>query len=309
MTHVWVSMSGVIGAPAVHGPQGGIWHSSSRLHDAGESDFGERAGSSSHAISAAKPTSANAARIPSAYHNRAPMHPLPLTRPFARGVETALYTVRPRPSRSFHTALDASDLFTASEPATLTWSHESDEAVGLTLHMPVLGGHFDEKCTFDLTPSFRPSRFERVLTANDGRPIREERVDFASALPKLPDATYPETLLPFLLRGQPLDGKRRSLYAWICDRFVAKVYYEVAHKHVDIRVPAGRFDAHEVVMYPDLNDWVKLGSVLTRLAKPFLPKYHMWFAAQKGGLHRLVRFEGPYGPPGAPEIVLELMEQ
>ncbi len=60
-------------------------------------------------------------------------------------------------------------------------------------------------------------------------------------------------------------------------------------------------------MYPDLNDWVKLGSLLTRLAKPFLPKYHMWFAAQKNGPHHLVRFEGPYGPPGAPEIVLELM--
>ena len=118
-----------------------------------------------------------------------------------------------------------------------------------------------------------------------------------------------ETLLPFLLRGIPLDGQRRSLYAWICDRFVAKVYYEVAHRERSISVPGGRFDAHEVVMYPDLNDWVKLGSVLTRLAKPFLPKYHMWFAPGPlghKGAHTLVRFEGPYGPPGAPEIVLEL---
>jgi hypothetical protein len=30
----------------------------------------------------------------------------------------------------------------------------------------------------------------------------------------------------------------------------------------------------------------------------------MWFDASAP--HRLVRFEGPYGPPGAPEILLEL---
>ena len=236
------------------------------------------------------------------------MDPVPLTRPFAKGVETSRYTVKPRAHRAFHTALDASDLFVAKEPATLSWRHEADDSSELKLHIPVAGGHFDEACSFDHAPSFKPVRFERVLTNTDGRSIREERVDFASAIPRLPAATYPETLLPFLLRGQPLDDQRRSLYAWICDRFVARVYYEVAHKKVSVNVPAGHFEATEIVMYPDLNDWVKLGSVLTRLAKPFLPKYHMWFVPRSGGPHRLVRFEGPYGPPGAPEIVLELAD-
>ena len=69
------------------------------------------------------------------------------------------------------------------------------------------------------------------------------RADFASIVPKLPEATYPETMLPFLLRAHPLDSQRRSLYAWICDRFVAKVYYEVHKKRVDVRVPAGKFEA------------------------------------------------------------------
>jgi hypothetical protein len=49
---------------------------------------------------------------------------------------------------------------------------------------------------------------------------------------------------------------------------------------------------------------VKMPSILNKLAKPFLPKYHMWYEAKAP--HRLLRFEGPYGPPGAPEIVLEL---
>ncbi len=45
-------------------------------------------------------------------------------------------------------------------------------------------------------------------------------------------------------------------------------------------------------------------AVLETLAKPLLPKYRMWFEVAKP--NRVVRFEGPYGPPGAPEIVLEL---
>jgi hypothetical protein len=44
--------------------------------------------------------------------------------------------------------------------------------------------------------------------------------------------------------------------------------------------------------------------VLNSLAKPLLPKYRMWF--ESATARRVVRFEGPYGPPGAPEIVLEL---
>jgi len=58
-------------------------------------------------------------------------------------------------------------------------------------------------------------------------------------------------------------------------------------------------------MYPDLNDWVKMGTALTKLAKPFLPRYSMWY--EPAAPNRLLRFEGSYGPPGAPEIILELV--
>ena len=51
----------------------------------------------------------------------------------------------------------------------------------------------------------------------------------------------------------------------------------------------------------------EVGTIVTKLIKPFLPKYHMWFAPSASGPHTLVRFEGSYGRPGAPEIVLELL--
>jgi hypothetical protein len=229
----------------------------------------------------------------------------PLSSPFAPGEQTARYSVRPREHRVFHTALDAGDLFTSKDPATITRSRSGDVG-SLRVHMPVATGTFNETCSFELSPHVRPTRFERSLRGADSV-LREERADLSAAIPKLPEHTYPETMLPFLLRAHPLDGERRSLHAWICDRFVAKVYYEVHKKHATVTVPAGRFEAVEVVMYPDINDWVKLGTVITKLIKPFLPKYHMWFSPSGSGPHKLVRFEGSYGPPGAPEIVLELL--
>ncbi|HEX4512801.1 MAG TPA: hypothetical protein VGH87_03270 [Polyangiaceae bacterium] len=230
------------------------------------------------------------------------MQPTPLKSPFAEGTETVKFTVKPRENRQFHTSLDASDLFTSKDPATITWSSEGTGGK-LDVQMPVASGTFAESCVFEGSP-FRPAKFDRALKAGD-RVLRSEHADFSAVVPKLPEASYPETMLPFLLRGYPLDGERRSLHAWICDRFVAKVYYEVHKKRVAMRVPAGKFETTEVVMYPDINDWVHLGSIITKMIKPFLPKYHMWFAERPGRPHDLVRFEGSYGPPGAPEIVLE----
>jgi len=119
----------------------------------------------------------------------------------------------------------------------------------------------------------------------------------------LPSPAYPEVALPFVMRGQPLNGKRRSVWSWTNDRMIARVYYEV-RRTTTIDVPAGRFETAEVWMYPDLNDWISLGSVVTRLARPLLPRYNMWFEVAPP--HGVIRFEGPYGPPSSPEIILEL---
>ncbi|HEX3771861.1 MAG TPA: hypothetical protein VHV30_13385, partial [Polyangiaceae bacterium] len=137
-----------------------------------------------------------------------------------------------------------------------------------------------------------------------GRLVRNEEVpDFRHDALGLPHSTYPEVALPFLLAWLPLDGQRRSVYAWINDRFIAKVYVEVEGRKT-IHIGGTPHETIEVIMYPDLNDWIPMGAMITRMIKPFVPKYKMWYAREAP--HRLVRFEGPYGPPGAPEVVLEI---
>jgi hypothetical protein len=218
------------------------------------------------------------------------------------------YALRPREKRSFHTVLDAHHILAASPQAVseVRYAREGDDVVVATDH-PIADGRMHEELRLAVRgPGLVARSFTRDVFDGGGRKVRGEHVaDFRHDAIGLPSATYPEVALPFLLAWMPHDSQRRSVYAWINDRFIAKVYVEVASRSA---VPvAGRSrEAAEIVMYPDLNDWVPLGSVLTRLAKPFLPKYHMWYERQAP--YKLLRFEGPYGPPGAPELVLEAVD-
>jgi hypothetical protein len=228
---------------------------------------------------------------------------MPLTAPkITGGTETCRYVAKPRPKPFFKTVMDAKRIFDGAS-ATITTKVDG-HAVEIRSHHVTAMGEIAEVAMLDATGELVMKTLTRKQTDTTGRVVREETVDFASSAVLLPARSFPEVLLPFVLRGQRFDGTRDFVFSWTNDRFVARVYFEVGKRGVKVDVPAGSFRTHEVVMYPDLNDWVPLGSVLTTLAKPLLPKYTMWFEDQAP--HRVIRFEGAYGPPGAPEVVLEL---
>lgn len=230
----------------------------------------------------------------------------PLLAPARPGIELATYVANPRAKRSFNTILDASHLFDQdgrSKVVTKVEHEGGERRVEIKAEHALKGGKIQETFELSATDGLRSVRLHRVLVDDEGALSREERIEFGRGPFKLPEATYPEVMLPFVLRWEPLGSERRSLLAWIVDRFVARVYCEWKGKS-SLAVPAGKFEVVEMIMYPDLNDWVNLGNMINTLAKPLLPKYRMWFEVAEP--HRVVRFEGPYGPPGAPEIVLEL---
>ncbi len=220
--------------------------------------------------------------------------------------ERLVYAARAREKSKFNTVLDAKALFGEGGARTTVITRVREGAPGEVV------GDVDVVHTL---PSLRLE--ERLTLVREGEGVRagvltrvvgearQKTIDFAKSPFDLPPSSYPEVLLPFLMRRQPFGGDKLACYAWTSDRMVARVYYE-GRKRTSLDVPAGRFAAREVWMYPDLNDWVALGSVLTKLAKPLLPRYTMWF--EEAAPYRCLRFEGPYGPPGAPEVVLELAE-
>ncbi len=225
-----------------------------------------------------------------------------LSAPKVKGVEVAEYAATPHPKPFFKTVLDGKRMFQGAR-TTVTTKVDGDAMEIASVHETAVG-RIDESAMLDTKGGGVAMRtLDRTQKDLTGKVVREERVDFASSAVLLPERTFPEVILPFVLRGHSLAA-RDFVYSWSVDRFVARVYFEVTKKGVSIAVPAGTFRTNHVVMYPDLNDWVPLGSVLTTLAKPLLPKYHMWF--EEAAPHRVVRFEGAYGPPGAPELILEL---
>lgn len=224
-----------------------------------------------------------------------------LSAPKVRGKEIAEYKATPHPKPFFKTVLDGKRMFEGAK-TTVTTTIEEGAFEIVSAHETRVG-RIDETAKLDTTTRVAMRSLDRTQKDSAGKIVREERIDFASSAVLLPERTFPEVLLPFVLRGHSLEA-RDHVYSWSVDRFVARVYFEVTKRGVSMTVPAGTFRTNHVVMYPDLNDWVPLGSVLTTLAKPLLPKYHMWF--EEAAPHRVIRFEGAYGPPGAPELILEL---
>lgn len=207
--------------------------------------------------------------------------------------ETLRYLARPRGVSKFKTLFDAHRLFGKGGAQTTIVTRtrppsDGEQVLELSMCTELPKMTMEDRFSATWDNGLIAAKLESRMGA-----ARKSDVDFAASPFRFPSATYPEVLLPFLMRGQPRDDKVRATYAWTSDRFVARVYYE-SRKLTTIDVPAGTFEAHLVWMYPDLNDWIALGGLVTKLAKPLLPRYEMWFEVAPP--HRVLRFEGAYGP-------------
>jgi hypothetical protein len=227
--------------------------------------------------------------------------------------ETYRYHLRPRPKPQYHSVVDPQRLFggagrQGSVALFRTWTTNDSGSTRMFFHtrLELPEGVADEQVGFGIRERLVVTEsVERKVFNAQGRLVRDEHVDFHQGPYQFPLDLVPEVYAPFLMRVNPAPPQRRSFHSWISDRFVARIWYELRRKRVTVEVPAGRIECSEILMYPDLNDWVPLGNVLMALAKPLLPSYHVWLALDPP--HPVIRFEGAYGPPGAPEVVVELL--
>lgn len=214
------------------------------------------------------------------------------------------YRLIPRPKRAFHTILDANRLLVPGSKGRLAFRNVDDTRIELATRYDIAEGSIEESFILRRTPhGLESDHLQRHMYDTERRQGRQEEIDFNANLGVAAN-TYPEVLLPLML-GWPPTQRTRAFYSWINDRFVARVYVDTQGR-TQVRLPGGTRNAVEMVIYPDLNDFVRIGSTMARLAKPIMPKYHLWFEVEAP--HRVLRFEGPYGPPGAPELIMELVE-
>ena len=217
---------------------------------------------------------------------------------------TSEYRLKPRPKRAFNTILDANRLLVPGSKGSLTFTDVGNEHLELATRYEIASGAIEESFTMRKTSrGLESERLQRRMYDTGAVMRRNEDVQFETDLGLAPN-TYPEVLLPLML-GWPSGHRTRAFYSWINDRFVSRVYVETKGE-TRVQLPGGTKRALELVLYPDLNDFVRVGGTVARLAKPLMPQYHLWFETEAP--NRIVRFEGPYGPPGAPELIMELDE-
>ena len=236
--------------------------------------------------------------------------PLPVTellhRPTCSIASEHRYSLAPRAKSTFRSVVSAHELLgNASDQYVEVRIVETGDDIRLDFEYPLARGVIREQLSLrGVGDHLAAARLERSVFDTSGARVRYELTDFGDEVLPLPPATYPEVALPFLLSFQPHDGKERDVFAWINDRMLARVDYRTTGTET-LSLPSGTLPAIKCIMYPDFNDWVPLGKIVGKLVHPFVPKYHMWFATEPP--HHVLRFEGPYGPPGAPEIVMELV--
>ena len=141
---------------------------------------------------------------------------------------TARYAIRARDKRDYHGVLDAKRIFSgmASTESVVKFREDGGGVVLETDH-PMFTGRLREQIRYvKTTQGLVADSLVREVIDDDGKVVRREAVPtFLHAKIGMPVEMYPEVTLPFTLGWMTLDT-RKSLYAWINDRFVAKLYVE-----------------------------------------------------------------------------------
>lgn len=216
---------------------------------------------------------------------------------------TTRYSLRARPKRMFHTILDAHRLLDGESHSTLRFE-ERGSGVELEMIHHIATGRIEERLTLQRNDAVLVSdRLHRQLFDEHGERVRNEEAHFFREGLGFAQNTYPEVLLPMMLGWLGPARRTRAFYSWINDRFVSRMYAQTGGSET-LRLAGRNVETFQVVMYPDINDYVRVGATLAKMAKAIMPKYHLWFDSRIP--HRVVRFEGSYGPPGAPEVIMEL---
>ena len=197
---------------------------------------------------------------------------------------TTKYSILPREKRAFHTVLDAHKILPATRatPMSEVALLASGDEVVVALDHPIAGGHLREEMR--LTSRRRRADDARACRARcldaGGQIVRRgagpglpPRHRWACRWPRIPRWRCPSCSAGCRSTASGAASTRGSTIA-SSPRCTSR-----SKGGSRISIGGTTHDTIEVIMYPDLNDWIPMGAMITRLVKPFVPKYRMWYAA------------------------------
>jgi len=177
------------------------------------------------------------------------------------------------------------------------------------------GSQSREEMLFELAP-LRCVRWRRSLRDGVGEVLGESAGGCdAESYPligrPLPPLTFPDhSSLAFLINHMSWDGtsrrpRRVEFHVVTAERSLVPMELELDGRET-VRVPAGEFECDRLRLRPDLESLFPLiGSFLRPLLAWLMEGEVLWVTVAPPRV--LVKFEGKLGPPGAVELVAELV--
>jgi len=178
------------------------------------------------------------------------------------------------------------------------------------------GSEARDEMLFELAP-LRCLGWRRSLRDGAGERLGESfgRCD-AESYPlvgrSLPPLTFPDhASLAFLVNHMGLEAEARrsrrvEFHVVTAECALVPMELELEGEET-VRVPAGEFECHRLRLRPDLDAlFPRIGSLLRPLLSWLMEGESLWVTVARPWV--VVKFEGKLGPPGAVELVAELVE-
>ncbi len=152
----------------------------------------------------------------------------------------------------------------------------------------------------------RQTRLVREITKFSGEKALTYELNFDNLSKAYPEDTYALEVRTFLFRGLDMTRKSKFRYNWWTSEKAVVPWYIKPKSIRKIAVPAGTFNCYEIEMYIDIAGFVNRGGYLNKIVNPFMPDFSMYFDVTPP--HHFVHYKGPIGPPGSPEVNLDLIK-
>ena len=151
------------------------------------------------------------------------------------------------------------------------------------------------------------TRALREIIKFSGEKVIYHDVDFEGLGETIPEDSYTAEVMTFLFKGLTMTPKSKfSYHWWASDRSVFRMRLKVK-KPKEITTSTGTYRFCPIELSPpNIAEFLNKGDYLNTIINPFLPDTIMYFDANPP--HHFIYYKGSFGPPGSPEVNLELVK-
>jgi len=231
----------------------------------------------------------------------------PLSTPIAE-VGKAKFTVLGENARKKQSVFKLDKLQSYEEQTTMLITREGRDYYEIREDVTLMNNqHVVATTLVEIGEYLRPISYNRMRRNPQGESIERWEFHFDDPSWNYTDDTYCMSSISLVFRSFIAQGsKEGSFHLWMSDQSVVRMRLRRMNKERVI-IALGEFTCVKIRMVLDVQSVMPLGKVLALLVQPFMPEFYFWLWEQEP--YPVMRAEGALGPPGAPQMLMEVVER